>query len=109
STAAVHAAKARATTIPIVFAIGADPVKVNLVASLNRPGGNVTGVTFFANTLVAKRLELLRELMPNARNIGFLVNPDNPNSKTDTEDVQAAARILGLELHVQNVSNEPQI
>ena len=106
TTAAVRAAKAATSTIPIVFAIGADPVEVGLVANLNRPSGNVTGVTFFANALAAKRLELLRVLIPTGEAIGFLVNPDNPNAGSDTRNVQVAAQALGLRLYVQNASSE---
>ena len=109
STAAPLAAKAATATIPIVFSGGADPVKLGLVSSLNHPGGNVTGVTFLVNTLGAKRLELLRELVPSGAVIGLLVNPKNPASPTETSDVQAAARTLGLQIYVQNASNEQEI
>ena len=71
------------TTIPIVFANGSDPVKFGVVASMNRPGGTVTGVSFYNNALIAKRLELLRELLPTARRLAFVVNPANPNAEPD--------------------------
>src|SRR5262245_61285525 len=86
--AAALAAKDASSTTPIVFVIGADPVDLGLVSSLNRPGGNVTGVTFFINTLGAKRLELLRELMPNATVIGFLVNARNPTSQSKPQTLR---------------------
>jgi ABC-type uncharacterized transport system substrate-binding protein len=107
--ASALAAKAATTTIPIVFTTGGDPVKLGLVSSFNRPGNNVTGVSFLANQLGAKRLELLHELVPAATSIGFLVNPTNPNSQSEASDVQAAARILGLHLHVENASTEREI
>jgi putative ABC transport system substrate-binding protein len=109
STAAALAAKSATAVIPLVFAIGADPVRVGLVKSLNRPEGNVTGVTAFSNALVAKRLEILHELIPKANVIGFLVNPANPNSANDIEDAQAAARVLGLTLQVMRASNTGEI
>jgi ABC-type uncharacterized transport system substrate-binding protein len=100
-------AKAATATIPIVFAMGADPIDLGLVSSLNRPGGNVTGVNFLVKTLTAKRLEVLRELMPSATVIGFLTNLTNPASDAETKDVQAAARTLGLDLQILDVSSEP--
>jgi putative ABC transport system substrate-binding protein len=84
ATAAALAAKAATSSIPIVFAIGADPVKFGLVISMNRPGGNVTGVSFLANTLVAKQLQLLQGLLPASGVIGILVNPANPNATSDS-------------------------
>jgi ABC-type uncharacterized transport system substrate-binding protein len=107
--AAALAAKAATTTIPVLFAIGADPVDLGLVSSLNRPGGNVTGVTFFVNTLGAKRLELLRELVPSAAHIGFLVNPANPTSESQVADVRAAARVRRVDLLVVNAGSEREI
>jgi putative ABC transport system substrate-binding protein len=102
-----HAAKAASATIPIVFVVGSDLVREGLVTSLNHPGGNLTGVMLFIEELVAKRLELLRELIPKARVIGVLFNP---NSTTTAEhqmsEAQGAARTLGLELHVVRASNE---
>jgi putative tryptophan/tyrosine transport system substrate-binding protein len=109
TTAATLAAKAATATIPIVFATGGDPVKLGLVASLNRPGGNVTGVSLLVNELAQKRLELLHELVPTATSIGFLNNPTSPTSQSETNDVQAAARVLGLRLHVENASSEREI
>ncbi len=103
------AAKAATATIPIVFVIGADPVKFGLVASLSRPGGNVTGVSVLVNALLGKRLELLRELVPTARSVGFVVNPKNPNAESDTRDVQAAARALGEQIHVVSASSESEV
>jgi putative ABC transport system substrate-binding protein len=106
STAAALAAKAETTTIPIVFAIGADPVKFGLVNSLNRPGGNLTGVSGLANPLVPKRFELLHELLPKSAIIGLVVNPNNPNAEHDTKDAQDAAYALQRKLVVLKVSTE---
>ena len=109
SPSAAVAAKAATATIPIVFATGADPVDLGLVSSLNRPGGNVTGVTFIVNTLGAKRLGVLRELVPSANVIGLLTNPGNPTSESQIRDVQAAARAFGVELLILNASSERNI
>jgi putative ABC transport system substrate-binding protein len=103
------AAKAATATIPIVFLTGGDPVKVGLVRSLNRPGGNVTGVSILLSTLGAKRLEALHRLVPSATVIGFLVDPLNPNATAETRDVQLAAATLGLKLLVAEASSESDI
>ena len=100
STPAALAAKAATATIPIVFAIGADPIALGLVASLNRPGGNVTGISFQTVELVAKRLELLRELAPRATRFVALVNPDVPFTDAVVKDLQASAASLGLPVEI---------
>jgi putative tryptophan/tyrosine transport system substrate-binding protein len=100
------AAKAASTTIPIVFLIGGDPVKLGLVANFNRPGGNITGVSVLFNTLVPKEFEALHEAIPQAHLIGLLVNPTNPNAQNDTREVQAAADLLGQNLLVVKGSTE---
>src|SRR5262249_11358267 len=107
STPAVLAAKAATSTIPIIFWVGSDPIELGLVASLNRPGGNLTGVTTLNVGLVAKRVELLHEVVPRTKSIALLINPTSPElTKISIEDAQAAARSLGLELHVLNASAE---
>jgi putative ABC transport system substrate-binding protein len=103
------AAKAATTTIPIVFAVPEDPVRVGLVASLARPGGNLTGVNFFTTEVAAKRLELLRELVSAATRVAVLVNPTGPNAETTLSDVESAARAMGLQIRVLNASTSPEI
>jgi putative ABC transport system substrate-binding protein len=100
------AAKAATTIIPVVFSIGADPVEVGLVASLKRPGGNLTGVTSLGMDLGPKRLELLHELLPTATIAATLVNPTNPTSTASSTALQAAARGLGLHLHILEATAE---
>jgi len=106
---AALAAKAATATIPIVFTIGGDPVHSGLVTSLNRPGGNITGVSFFTSALEPKRLELLREVNPNAGLIAMLVNPKSPDSETQVRDVQAAAHAIRQQIVVLNASSERDI
>ena len=105
----VLAAKAATTTIPIVFTTGGDPVQEGFVASLNRPGGNVTGVSFFGAMLGAKALGLLHELVPNAAVIALLANPKLPESARMISDAQEAARTLGRQLLVLNASTPSEI
>jgi putative tryptophan/tyrosine transport system substrate-binding protein len=97
---AARAAKGATATIPIVFANGGDPIRLGLVASLNRPEGNITGVSFFFSTLGAKRLELMRELKPTMAVVGFLVNPENTVTEQDVAEMEQAARLFGVQLKV---------
>jgi putative ABC transport system substrate-binding protein len=109
-TQAAIAARNATATIPIVFSIGTDAVKAGLIASYNRPGGNATGIAAMVSELGAKRLELLREMRPQARRIGLLVDPSNPvAADTNTRDTRAAASVMGLEIVVLNASNPLQI
>ena len=103
------AAKRATTTIPIVFGVAADPIEIGLVASLNRPGGNATGITTLNVELGRKRLEFLHEAVPAATSLALLINPVNPVQDTLVRDLQAAALALGLKLHILNAKNEPEI
>jgi len=99
-------AKAATATLPIVFLSGSDPVRRGVVVSLNRPGGNMTGASVVTGVLVAKRMQLLREVVPTAAVFAMLVNPNNPNAETDTQDAKEAAQTLGLQLRILNASND---
>jgi putative ABC transport system substrate-binding protein len=109
NTPAALAAKAATTMVPIVFATGGDPVRDGLVASLNRPGGNVTGVAFFSGVIGAKRLELLRQVVPEATIIAMLVNPNTPVTEAERRDVQSAAQAIGQQLVILDVSSERDV
>jgi putative ABC transport system substrate-binding protein len=103
------AAKLESSTIPVVFTTGSDPVASGLVASLNRPGGNVTGVTYLAQELTAKRLELLHEIVPTAASIGFLINPTNARTEADAKQAEIGARVLGVSLVMLKASSPREI
>jgi putative ABC transport system substrate-binding protein len=110
TTAAAIAAKDATKTIPVVFAVGSDPVSVGLVASLNRPGGNITGSSNLQTAVIAKRLQLFLDVVPGAKLVGFLVNPVNGAlADADTKEAQAAARLLGTNLLVVNASSSSEI
>jgi putative ABC transport system substrate-binding protein len=109
STAAVRAAEAATTNIPLVFDIGGDPVKARLISSLNRPGGNVTGVSSMGNELGPKRLGLLHDLLPGASVVAMLVNPENPNAESDAADLLAAGKSMGLTVRVLYARDEHEI
>jgi len=109
-TTAAVAAKSATQTIPIVFAVGSDPVAIGLVASLNHPGGNLTGISLQQTAAAAQRLELLHQVKPAERSIAFLVNPTNPSfAETETKEVQSAANALGVDLVVLNASSASEI
>jgi putative ABC transport system substrate-binding protein len=109
SNSGVLAAKAATSSIPVVFSMGGDPVKLGLVASFDRPGGNFTGIHVLTDVLIKKRLELLHELIPNASVIAVLLNPSNPDIETRLHDVQAAALALGQQIHVLMASTAGEI
>jgi putative ABC transport system substrate-binding protein len=109
TTAAALAAKAATSTVPIVFVMGSDPVKIGLVAALNRPGGNATGISFFTNQMEGKRLGLLHELIPKVDLIGILLNPRNPFFEDQRNDLNEASRALGLKILIEPASNEAEI
>jgi putative tryptophan/tyrosine transport system substrate-binding protein len=106
---AALAAKAASKTIPIVFLVPEDPVKLGLVTSLARPGGNLTGVNFFVAELAAKRLGILHELVPATGRVGLLIDPTYPSAENERHDVETAARSIGLEIHVLNATNNREI
>jgi putative ABC transport system substrate-binding protein len=107
--ASARAAQAASSTVPVVFTIGGDPVRFGLVKSINRPGGNVTGVLFNQNVLGAKRVELLREISPKVSRVALLMNPTNPNVKIEQADAEAGAKKLGLETVTVNGTNAHEI
>jgi putative ABC transport system substrate-binding protein len=110
STTSALAAKAATTTIPVVFISGADPVRVGLVSNLARPDGNLTGISFVASELTAKRMEMLRELVPGANRVAVLVNPSNAElAETTLKDIEAAARAMGMQIQVFNASTDREI
>ena len=103
------AAKAATTTIPIVFTAGNDPVRMGVVASLNRPGGNITGVNLFVTEMVSKRLGLLRELVPTADLVAVLSNPTNPSTEDQLNDVQQASRAAGQRIHILSARTDQEL
>ena len=105
----VVAAKSATTTIPIIFSMGGDPVKLGIVASLNRPGGNISGISMLTVELLAKRLGLMREMVPSAKSFGFLVNPAIPTANTQTEAIGEAAHAVGLKLRIERARDELQL
>jgi putative ABC transport system substrate-binding protein len=106
---AALAAKSASLTTPVVFVIGEDPVKAGLIASLDRPGGNATGVSDFVNQLVAKRLELIQQAVPRVESVGLLVNPKNPNAESDNKEMEAAVTALGKKLVVARATDDREL
>jgi putative ABC transport system substrate-binding protein len=109
TTVSTVAAKAATSTIPVIFAIGADPVKSGLVTSLSRPGGNLTGISFFTNQMEAKRLGLLHEIVPKVGLIAVLLNPNNPFFDNQLKDADEASRALNLKVQIERASNQRDI
>src|SRR5262249_16524164 len=109
NTPATIAAKAATTTIPIVFSSGGDPIRLGLVSSLNKPGGNVTGVSFFSAALEANRLGILREVVPSAAMFAAILNPEFPDSEAQSKEVQDAARTLGVQVQILRASSEREL
>ena len=109
TSAAALAAKAATSTVPIVFVVGSDPVKIGLVAALNHPGGNATGISFFTAQMEGKRLGLLHELVPEVDLIAVLLNPRNPFFEDQRNDLNEASRALGLKIHIERASNEAEV
>lgn len=107
--ASARAAKGASTTVPVVFTIGGDPVRFGLVASFNRPGGHVTGITFIATAVGAKRVQLMHGLVPGIARIALLMNPDNPNAAAELADTKAGAARLGLQTVTLNARNAAEI
>src|SRR5262249_48334170 len=107
--ASVHAAKAATSSIPIVFTAGSDPVEAGLVASLNRPGGNITGVSFLTDALGAKRIGLLREVMAQPGTIAVLMNPKGPDAERQSRELPSAAQAIGQSIEVMNASTESEM
>src|SRR5262249_35673721 len=105
----ILAAKSATATIPVVFTISSDPIKLGIVGSLNRPGGNITGFWLYTSLLGTKRLELMRRLLPGDASIAVLVNPDNPNADLDMKELQNAARTLGQSITFVRARNETEI
>jgi ABC-type uncharacterized transport system substrate-binding protein len=101
-----HAAKAATASIPIVFSVGGDPIELGLVSSINRPGANITGVTFFSKQLLQKQVGILHQVVPKVSVLGVLVNPKNSRHRADAGEVQAAARTLGLDVHIAIAASE---
>jgi putative ABC transport system substrate-binding protein len=106
---AARAAKAATNSIPIVFVSGADPVALGLVSSMNRPGGNLTGITFATAELSSKTLQTIHQLLPSLNSVAILVNPINPNSASQSRDMQTAAQSVGLKIHILPASSEAEI